>query len=231
MALPRGRHSLSTGEVQADQRRRMLDGIAGALAERGYARLTVDDILKRSGISRRTFYEQFGDKDDCLFTAYEDAERRAWASAAAAAADLPPGDWPGQVHAALGALLEFVAAEPDTARLFTLEARAAGPAMGARHGAALDRLASTLKDGNRRAAMRGLQATDPGGASPLPESTERTLAGNVAALVGSYVLSGATELLPSLEPQLAEHLLTPYLEAVEQEPVRPASLAASRGPR
>lgn len=213
MMLPRGRHNLSADDVAADQRQRMCAGIAGALAERGYARLTVDDVLKRSGVSRRTFYEQFEDKDDCLYAAYENAERRAWAAATEAVADTPAGDWPGRVHAGLAAILEFVAAEPDTARLFTLEARAAGPEMATRHSAALDRVAATLRAGNRRAAISGLQAADPAGVSPLPETTERTLAGNVAALIGSYVLSGATDLLPGLESQLAEHLL------------------ASRGPR
>jgi hypothetical protein len=91
-----------------------------------------------------------------------------------------------------------MAAEPDMARLFTLEARAAGPEMGARHAAALDRIAAALRAGN--------------GAHDLPDATERTLVLNVAALTGSYVLSGATELLPGLEGQLGEHLLSPYRE-------------------
>src|SRR5262245_61122151 len=125
MALPRGRHRLSSGEVEADQRQRMLAAVGGVLAEHGYARATVADILAVSGVSRRTFYKQFADKDDCLYAAYEDAERRAWVAAAEAVAEAPAGDWPGRVHATLGAILELVAAEPDTARLFTLEARAA----------------------------------------------------------------------------------------------------------
>lgn len=178
----------------------MLAGMAGALAEQGYARLTVDDVLRRAGVSRRTFYEQFEDRDECLYAAYDDAERRAWVAAAEAVAAAPAGDWPARVHAALGGVLSWVAAEPDAARLFTLEARAAGAEMATRHAAALERLAATLRAGNR--------------AEGLPEATERALVANVAALIGSYVISGATELLPSLEPQLAEHLLAPYREAV-----------------
>jgi AcrR family transcriptional regulator len=206
----------------------MLAGMAGALAEQGYARATVSDVLERAKVSRRTFYEQFTDKDECLYAAYDDAERRAWEAAAAAVAEVPAlastGDpsadpWPRKVHAALTAALEFAAAEPDTARLFTLAARAAGPEMAARHAAALDRVATLLRSGNQRAARAERSATGrPGGAGPadvipLPEATERTLVANVAALVGSYVISGATELLPGLEPQLAEHLLSPYREA------------------
>jgi AcrR family transcriptional regulator len=210
MALPRGRHDLPAEAVADDQRRRLLAGMAGALAEEGYARLTVDDVLKRAGVSRRTFYEQFDDKDDCLHAAYDDAERRAWRAATEALATIPSNDWARRVHTALSALLEWVAAEPDAARLFTLEARAAGAEMAARHAAALDQIAALLRAGNGRAARPGDAATD---VVDLPETTERTLVANVAALVGSYVISGATALLPSLEPQLAEHLLAPYREA------------------
>lgn len=215
MALPRGRHDLSAGEVEADQRRRMLAAMAGALAEEGYARATVSDVIDRAGVSRRTFYEQFDDKDACLYEAYDDAEKRAWVAAAEAIAAAPPDDWPARVHAALAAVLDFVAAEPETARLFTLEARAAGPEMAARHAAALDRVATTLRAGDRAAAKEGKKSSGDTGKNvvSLPDMTERTLVANVAALVGSYVISGATELLPRLEPQLGEHLLSPYREA------------------
>lgn len=205
------------GHVEADQRRRMLAAVGGALAEHGYARFTVEDVLNRSGVSRRTFYEQFDDKDDCLYAAYDDAERRAWVAAIEAVASVAAKDWPGQVHAALGAVLGFVAAEPDTARLFTLEARAAGPRMGARHAAALDRIGAALRLGNRDWGD-GVEMGDPA-VSALPEATERILIANVAALVGSYVLSGAAEMLPTLEHQLGEHLLSPYREATESASV------------
>lgn len=179
----------------------MLAAMAAALEEHGYAQTTVAQVLKGAGVSRRTFYEQFADKDDCLLAAYEEAERRAWAQAAAAAG-VPFEDWPRRVHAALGAVLDFLATEPATARLFTLEARAALPKIATRQRQSLDRAAAILRAGNRRL-----------GAADLPESTERALVDNVAALAGSYVLSGATELLPGLVPQLADHLLLPFSEA------------------
>jgi AcrR family transcriptional regulator len=180
----------------------MLAAMAVALEEHGYARATVALLLERAGVSRRTFYEQFKDKDDCFLAAYDDAERRVWAQAAAAAVGMPAGDWPRRVHAAVGAVLDFVAAEPAVGRLFTLEARAAGPAIAGRHRRALDRAASALRAGNRAGP----------GATDLPAGTERALVANVAALAGSYVLSGATELLPGLAPQLADHLLLPYCD-------------------
>ena len=213
-SLPRGRHRLSPEAVESDQRRRMLVAMVAALEEHGYARATVGHVVDLAGVSRRTFYEQFDDREDCLLAAYDDAERRVWAQAAAAAPD-----WPHRIHAAVGAALDFLAAEPATGRLFTLEARAAGEAIAERHRRALDRLAALLRAGNRTS----LDAAD------LPEQTERILVANVAALAGSYVLSGATELLPGLAPQLADHLLLPYRDS-ERSGDGEISPIAARGP-
>ncbi|HEY8810630.1 MAG TPA: TetR/AcrR family transcriptional regulator [Solirubrobacterales bacterium] len=185
----------------------MLASIAAAIEQHGYAGTTVAHVLEGAGVSRRTFYQQFGDKDGCLLAAYEEAEQRAWAQAAVAAAGAAREDWPLRVQATLGAVLDFLAAEPSTARLFTLEARAALPRIAARHRRALETAAAALRVGNRARPD----------APDLPEGTEATLVGNVAALVVAYVLSGATELLPGLTPQLAEHLLLPYTEAEEAE--------------
>jgi AcrR family transcriptional regulator len=215
--LPRGRHNLSRGTVAADQRRRMLTAVAEVFAEQGYAYTTVSRILLRARVSRRTFYEQFDGKDACLLAAYDDAEQRAWELGAAAASH---GDWPQRVGAALAAALDFVVAEPAAGHLFTLEARASCAAIGVRHQIALDSLALALRAGNR----------PPSDLPQLPKRTERALVEQVAALAGSYLLSGAVELLPSLAPQLLEHLLVPYREggSVASLCISPA---ARRGPR
>jgi AcrR family transcriptional regulator len=195
----------------------MLVAVAAALEKHGYAGTIVSRVLEGAGVSRRTFYEQFADKDDCLLVAYDDVERRAWARVVAALADESPGDWPHRVHTAVGAAMGFLAAEPATARLFTVEARTLLP-LAERQRGAVERIAAILRAGNRG-------ETD---SDDLPETTERTLVGNVAALAGSYVLSGATELLPSLTAQLADHLLLTYRGADAGAAMRSA---ATRGPK
>jgi hypothetical protein len=112
--------------------------------------------------------------------------------------------------------MDFLAAEPADARLFTLEARMLLP-LGERQRGAVERIAAILRAGNRVESD-----------GDLPETTELTLVTNVAALAGSYVLSGATELLPSLTGQLTDHLLLTYREAGAG--VAEAS-AATRGPK
>ena len=52
-------------------RLRIVKGAAAAFAERGAAATTVEDILRLSGVSRRTFYQCFSDKQDALAAVYE----------------------------------------------------------------------------------------------------------------------------------------------------------------
>ena len=45
--------------------------MAQVVAEKGYAATTVADVVERAGVSRRTFYEQFADKEACFLAAYD----------------------------------------------------------------------------------------------------------------------------------------------------------------
>lgn len=58
-----------------DFRQRLLDGLAASIDERGYRDTTVADIVRYARTSKRTFYSQFGTKEDCfaeLLTANND---------------------------------------------------------------------------------------------------------------------------------------------------------------
>lgn len=223
--LPRGRHRIPREDVVASQRRRLLAGIARALAEEGFARLTVEHVIAAAGVSRKTFYEHFKTREECLLAAYDAASEALWEAGKEAAS--AAGDWPAAVRAATGAAFEFLAADPDRARLFTVEARAAGEPLATRQRADVERAAALLGGG--------------GETDHLPEATATTLVENVAAVVGANVLSGATEILPAQAPQLTEYLLTPYLgperakEAATLEPPAPKSApepaAAATNPR
>src|SRR5438105_1831196 len=69
--LPSGRHGLTREAVVASQRSRLIDAMAQVVAERGYPATTVADVVERAGVSRRTFYEQFADKEACFLAAYD----------------------------------------------------------------------------------------------------------------------------------------------------------------
>jgi AcrR family transcriptional regulator len=52
--------------VRRKQRERLLMGTAKAVEERGFAKLTVADILRHAGVSSQIFYEHFANKWQCL---------------------------------------------------------------------------------------------------------------------------------------------------------------------
>src|ERR687893_3211952 len=71
--LPRGTHGLDPRVVAASQRARLLEAVGRAVAEKGYAGATIDDVVRRAGVSKKTFYEHFADKEECFLAAYEAA--------------------------------------------------------------------------------------------------------------------------------------------------------------
>src|SRR4051812_12103212 len=123
--LPRGRHRIDREVVLASQRGRLVDGIAAAVAEKGYPATTVADVVGRAGVSRKTFYEHFEDKLDCFLAAY-DTGVEVLLGELQAAWDRP-GTFLERLEAAVDAYLLTLTGAPDFARTFLIEALAAGP--------------------------------------------------------------------------------------------------------
>lgn len=122
--LPRGRHGLSRAEVEAAQRERIFTAMADAMAERGYVATPVAEIIRRAGVSRETFYQQFTSKQDCFLAAYDWAtEALRSGFAAGLAADGTPLERFGTL---LASYLAALAEEPRRSRLFLVETWAAG---------------------------------------------------------------------------------------------------------
>src|SRR5215472_18473993 len=67
--LPRGRSRLPAPEVRASQRERLQRAVIAAVAESGYADVTVADIVRRARVSRVAFYAHFRGKEDCFLAA------------------------------------------------------------------------------------------------------------------------------------------------------------------
>lgn len=112
-------------EVAQSQRRRLLLGMARAVARLGYAETRVADVIEEAGVSRRTFYEMFRDKEDCYLAAYERAH-----------AELVEGIKQSQIgivdaiqraETAHRSLLERIRDYPDSASAFLVGVLEAGP--------------------------------------------------------------------------------------------------------
>ncbi|TDD66384.1 TetR/AcrR family transcriptional regulator [Actinomadura darangshiensis] len=196
-SLPRGRHHLSRAQVSASQRDRMLQGMTQAVGEKGYARTTVADVLKRARVSRETFYEHFADKQACFLAAYQAAADRIIGEVndALAASGEPVMQ---RLEHALGAYLRELAADAAAARTFLLEVYAAGPAAAA--------LRVTVQRGFVDIVDGLLGEDERFRALPDPEFACRMLVGGIASLVTGMVAMGQHSALPGLRKPILAHV-------------------------
>jgi AcrR family transcriptional regulator len=108
------------------QRTQILDAVVQVVGERGARNTSVERVVERAGVSRRTFYQQFSSLEECLVAVVEDAGARAVALAARAFEEERHRPWQDGMRAALAAVLGMFDAQPDLARVCMVEAFAAG---------------------------------------------------------------------------------------------------------
>src|SRR5213596_3561078 len=98
--------------VTRTQRERMLDAMARAVAAKGYAKVTVSDVVALAGVSRRTFYEHFSDKEECFLESYTTGARAVAADLAATVRASGRTDWHDRVSVGMHAYTRILAANP-----------------------------------------------------------------------------------------------------------------------
>jgi AcrR family transcriptional regulator len=189
--LPRGRHAAPRAVVRETQRARMLDAMVHAVADKGYARVAVADVVERGGVSRKTFYEQFANKQDCFLAAYDAGVDSLLAAIDEALRTLAP-DWMAGARRAVEVYLDVMAASPAFARAFLIEVLGAGPQALARRDAVQERFAAQLAAIHRRARA------DIPEIPALAPHTFRAAVGAVNELVTAHVLEHGAATLPEL---------------------------------
>jgi AcrR family transcriptional regulator len=100
-------------------RQRLLEGMGRAVANKGYAETTIADIVSEACVSRRTFYEHFQTKADCLIALYEAASMNAL-NVLRNAID-PSRDWHDQVEQAMTAYFACLSQNPVLMRTLFIE--------------------------------------------------------------------------------------------------------------
>ncbi|CAN7644784.1 TetR/AcrR family transcriptional regulator [Acidovorax sp. LjRoot66] len=121
----------TTASPSTVHRSRLLEGMAHAVAVRGYADTTIADIVREASVSRRTFYENFADKAECLIALYEVASGNA-ITVLRNAID-PHSDWQAQVEQAMGAYFGVLERNPVLLRTLFVEMLGLGaPGLAAR---------------------------------------------------------------------------------------------------
>jgi AcrR family transcriptional regulator len=203
--LPPGRHGLPREFVTHNQRERLIAGIAEAIAEHGYSGTTIAHITRAAAVSRRTFYEHFSSKDECFVAAYDTVMKELRERVSAAFDETE--EWPRAIKAGIDAMLRFLAAEPNLARLCMVEALVAGPAVVERYDAAIQSFVPYFQEGR--------EGRPPEVLSRLSPTTEEALVGGMVSLISRRIIAGKTEELEDLLPDLVEFTLTPYLGSAE----------------
>ena len=114
-----------TTTLNREHRSRVLEGMAHAVSRKGYGETTIADIVAEASVSRRTFYEHFSSKAECLVALYEASSRNAL-KVLREAID-PRHGWQAQVDNALRAYLDCMGASPVLVRTLFIEILHLGP--------------------------------------------------------------------------------------------------------
>jgi AcrR family transcriptional regulator len=195
--LPRGRHAAPREVVAESQRERLLVAMADAVAAKGYANVAVADVIERAGVSRRSFYEHFSNKEEAFLAAY-DAGVAGLLDAIAEAEEAARGDGDGPggllaaAHAGTEVYLQLLADNPAFARTFLVEVLGAGPDALARRDAVHERFAQRLAE-----AHAAIAAAAGGLTTPQP-FIFRAAVGAIHELVTQRLLADGPEALPDL---------------------------------
>jgi AcrR family transcriptional regulator/DNA-binding MarR family transcriptional regulator len=198
----------------------MLHAMAEVAAERGAQNATVAHVVARSGVSRRTFYDLFEDREDCFMAAFEEALARVGERALAAWGE--PGRWHVRVRGALTAVLEFVDEEPDLGRLLVVESLVAGPAAIERRAQIIRALVDAVEQGRGE----GRAGQEP------PALSAEGVVGAVLAVIHARLVRRDRGALTDLVNPLMSVIVLPYLgqAAAKREAERPTPARHQRAP-
>jgi AcrR family transcriptional regulator len=185
--------------VAENQRERILAAVADVTSAGSYAELTVEGIIVTAGVSRRTFYEHFKNKDDAFLAAYEEAAARLLA-AVRAAYESRQG-FAERMSAGIEAFLLLLAADPAFARMCIVEVMAAGPEAVARRNDAMSAFAAMIEENARERLAE----------SPPSDLTAETVVGGIYDVVYTRIQRGEVRQLPDLAPDLIHTALVHYL--------------------
>jgi AcrR family transcriptional regulator len=199
--FPAGQDPQGVERMSGGQRQRILLAAVELVAKRGYRGTTVEHIVKRAGVARVTFYDNFDNREDCLLACFEYGIEEARSRMAAAALAAEGRDWPQLVRAALAALLDYVASEPAMARTCLVETVTAGPKALAHYERALGSFTFFFSEGR--------QLADYG--QELPGTLEESIVGGIVFMIHQRLVRGETEEIRDLLPTMLEMSVAPYL--------------------
>ncbi len=181
------------------QRARMLAAMVHEVAQRGAGNVSVAHVVARSGVSRRTFYEVFEDREDCFLTSFDDAV--AHTASIVTAAYTERGSWQAKIRAALTALLKLLDDDHGTGRLLIVEPLSAGPNALEHRERAFAQIVAAIDQGRNASKA----------ATPPPQLTAEGIAGGALSILHARLTTKSPASLIDLTGPLMAMIVLPYL--------------------
>lgn len=197
--LPRGKGAAVAEAVASEQRERILTTVAQLTRTKGYAAMTVADIVKGASITREVFYGMFRSKQDAFLAAQIFGLERAISFAAAGF--FPGETWPDRVWGGLEALFDHIVDQPDLVYLDMIETYAAGPEAIRRSFDNRGAYHLFLEEGYRQSPE----------AEALPRLCSEAIGSAILGLLRWEVREGRTERVLEVLPQSVYVALAPFI--------------------
>ena len=181
------------------QRARLVSAMVKISSERGYVGATVAQVVTHAGVSRRTFYELFEDREDCFLAGLD--EGIAQASRHLLAAYDPTAKWAERLRTALTALLSFLDTESDTGKLLVVGSLGAGHHALERRRRGIAQMIALVDEG-RTESKKG---------SEFPPLTAEGIVGGALSIVHARLVEDKPTSLVALVNPLMSMIVLPYL--------------------
>jgi AcrR family transcriptional regulator len=172
-------HVLGRERVIDIQRARILAAMVEECAERGAGNVTVAHVVARAGVSRRTFYELFTDREDCFLGAFDEGVARV--SRYVLDTYDPSARWVARVRSALVSLLAFLDSERGLGQLLIVGSLGAGHRALHRRRRGIAQMIALVEEG----------ATETRAGGELPPLTAEGIVGGVLSVLHARLLDPA----------------------------------------
>lgn len=178
--------------IGSEHRRRLLQGMASVTATKGLAAVTIADVVREAGVSKRTFYEHFESKEACFLALYRAVSMTALKTLRDSVSAERP--WQQQLEQALQAYLSHMAANPLLLRTLFIEIHHVGGAGEQARREVMEALAALMEETLRR--------------GPEQRSIDKGLAlaavGGINELILQAIEQGRVAELPAMTPVASE---------------------------
>ncbi|HEY5194571.1 MAG TPA: TetR/AcrR family transcriptional regulator [Solirubrobacteraceae bacterium] len=159
---------------------RLLAALVEVSADRGAANVAVAHVVQRAGVSRRTFYELFADREECFLAAFDEAIARA--SRYVLDGYDPGARWVDRVRGALVGLLEFLEAERGVGQLLIVGSLGAGHRAIERRQRGIAQMIALIDEGRKESRA----------AAQLPPLTAEGVVGGALSVLHARLLAFAS---------------------------------------